>query len=234
MNRFRKEKGKHLEEIFVQVVQKAKDMKLIKFGTCSLDGSKFYASAGKGKNKSPDDLEKEIQKLIDEAERIDEIEDAEYGDEVDDMDPELRTKEGRAKRKQEIEKQKKREENKKKMVEKEIEETPINTKGKKLEKVNTTDKDSRLMKMKRGDFANGYNIQNITENGIILSTTISHSSSDQATVVETVGKLTKNNKKPKILLADKGYSSEENYEYCEKEEIDAYIPIHTEQVDMSQ
>ena len=38
---------------------------------------------------------------------------------------------------------------------------------------------------------------------------------------------------PKKLLADKGYSSEDNYSFCERNSIDAYIPIYSRQVDIS-
>jgi hypothetical protein len=62
--------------------------------------------------------------------------------------------------------------NKKEFISKEIAEKKEN--GIKQEKINTTDKDSRMMMMKHHDFANGYNAQIITENQIVLTTNISN------------------------------------------------------------
>jgi len=39
---------------------------------------------------------------------------------------------------------------------------------------------------------------------------------------------------PNILLADKGYASSNNYSFCEKNGINAYILVHSESVDISQ
>lgn len=198
---------------------------MIQFGICSLDGSKFYANASKNNNHCSDSVEKEIQDILAEADRIDEMEDEEYGDNEDDIDTELLTKEGRERRKREIQKEKEKKESQKNK----IQEQTTNQK----QKINTTDPDARLMQMKKKDFANGYNIQNITENGIILSSTISKSSADTHTFIETVEKLRQTHQSPKNILADKGYSSERNYEYCENHNIEAYIPTHTEAINLS-
>jgi transposase len=50
INRFRKEKWNTLEDIFVQIVLKAKSLWLIKFWIVSLDWTKIYANASKSKN----------------------------------------------------------------------------------------------------------------------------------------------------------------------------------------
>jgi len=226
INRFRREKGKYLEKIFIQVVQKASEIGLVQFNICSLDGSKFYANASRANNKNELSLELEIQNLLKEADKIDELEDKEYGDNEDDLDPQLRTSDGRRKRKKEILKEKL-----KKQLQKENIKNITNNSS---EKLNTTDPDSKLMQMKKKDFANGYNIQNITENGIILTSSISNNSADAHSFIETVEKLIQLHQTPKKILADKGYSSEKNYEYCEKKKIDAYIPTHTEAIDISQ
>jgi hypothetical protein len=89
------------------------------------------------------------------------------------------------------------------------------------------------MKMKRGDYANGYNVQAITENGIILSSSLFTTSADQGTLMPSVRKLQKTHQTPEIVLADKGYSSEDNYAFCEQAGIDAYIPPYAEPADLS-
>jgi len=88
--------------------------------------------------------------------------------------------------------------------------------------------------MKQGNFANGYNIQAMTENGFVLSSYVADSSADQNLLIPTIQRF-KNlyNTEPKYLLADKGYSSEDNFTFCEQEAIDAYIPLHQELLDMS-
>lgn len=194
--RFRKEKGVFLEEIFAHVVRKAKELGLVSFGICSLDGTKIYANASKDKNV--------VKELIQKATEMDEAEDALYGDNEDDRDPDLKTKAGREKKKQE------------------------------LKRVNTTDPDSQLMQMKRKDFANAYNVQSITESGILLSSSLFNTPADQGTLVLSVQKLQSvHQTTPHILLADKGYSGEQNYAFCEQNSIDAYIPPNYQQVDLS-
>lgn len=205
--RFRKEKGTHIETAFKAVVTKARDLGLVSFGTVSLDGTKIYASASKDKNETPDALEKKIRGLMQEAERVDEAEDKLYGDEEDGEAPELKTKAGRAKKRQELEK---------------------------ARKVNTTDPDARLMKMKRGDFANGYNVQIMTEHGLVLASHVGDCSADQPLLIPTVRTFKDTHGVlPKRLLADKGYSSEANCRFCEEEGIIAYIPVHQEPTDLS-
>lgn len=73
-------------------------------------------------------------------------------------------------------------------------------------KTNTADPDSKHMKMKYHDYANGYNVQTIMENGIVLSISVFNSSADQGTFVNTVEKLQSTQQKPRRISADKGYS----------------------------
>ncbi|USN57832.1 MAG: transposase [Candidatus Peribacteria bacterium] len=78
INRFRKEKGKFLEEIFVQVVLKAQELGLISFGTVSLDGTKIYANASTAQSYDEKRLEKQMKSLFDVADEIDRLEDTEF------------------------------------------------------------------------------------------------------------------------------------------------------------
>jgi len=226
LSRFRKEKGKYLESIFNAVVRKAQDLGLINFGTCCLDGTKIYASASTSNNQIQKKLSEKIHKLIERAEEIDQLEDAEFGDEEDGEVSELKTKEGRAKKKQELMEQRKKEEIK---LEKLMALCPESEDA----RLNLTDPDSKLMKMKRSDFANGYNVQIVSENGVILNNSIFNSSADQKTLIPSLEKLQNAFSGPKILLADKGYSSEDNYEFCKLNNIDAYIPAQSEQTDLT-
>lgn len=221
--RFRKKKGEYLETIMAQVIQKARDLGFVSFGTCSLDGTKIRANASKDKNCRKDELEKNIRAILKEAGEIDVEEDKLYGKKNEDAeDPQLKTKAGRKQRKKELLEKRKKEEAK------------LARLGDRMH-ANLTDPDAKLMKLKRSmGFANAYNVQSITENGIILSNVIFTTSADQATLIPAVQKFKDlNGKTPKRLLADRGYSSEDNYAFCEKSGIDAYIPNYSEPTDLS-
>lgn len=202
--RFRKEKGMILMSLFVQVVRKAKDLGLVSLGTCSLDGTKIYANAGKNKNTST--MER-VSDWLAQADAADRLEDGLYGDEPDSLDPVLRTKAGRQ----------------------QVQKTKAN-----INRVNTTDPDSKLMQMKRKDYAQAYNVQAVTENGLMLSSSIFNSSADQRTLVPSLTQfMHAYGQTPEKLLADKGYSSEDNYAFCEQNNVDAYIPIYNPGTDLS-
>lgn len=225
--RFRKDKKEELEDFFVKIIEKAYNLGLIRFGICSIDGTKIYANASKEKNITEESLTKKIKGFLKQADEIDEMEDEKYGDQEDEIDPNLKTKEGREKKKREIEA-------KKKKAEKELEKVKALKLKTKTTKINTTDADSKYMIMKKKDFANGYNVQIISENGIILSSSIFNDSPDLNTLIPSVKKLQKvYQKTPQRLLADKGYSSTKNYEFCKRNNIDAYIPVSYEQVDLT-
>lgn len=205
--RFRKEKGSSLAAAFKEVVTKARELGFIVFGTVSLDGTKIYANASKARNETAGELEKKIHGLLQEADRVDDAEDRMYGEKEDEEATDLKTKEGRAKKKRELEKKR---------------------------QVNATDPDACLMKMKRGDFANGYNVQIMTENGLVLASHVANTSADQGLLIPTVQAFkTMHGTGPVRLLADKGYSGEANYRFCEEERIDAYIPVHKDPVDLT-
>lgn len=216
INNFRKNKWWMLENIFVQIVLKAKELWMIGFWTTSADWTKIYANASKNKNNDIETLDKKISKLFEEADKIDKLEDKEYWKDNEDKIPEeLKTKEWRDKKRKEIEEKKKKLEDKKEVVKKEIEskkEAWINQ-----DRINETDKDSRLMMMKRKDWWNGYNPQNLTENQFILATTVPNSANDTNELIPLLDKFEeKYNIVPKKVLADKWYWTEENYKYWEE------------------
>lgn len=221
--RFRKEKGVQFEHFFAHVVTKAHALGLVSFGTCSIDGTKLYANASREKNASADALKEAIRHCIDAADALDAKEDAMYGDAENDRDPQLRTKAGRARKRRALR-------TKQRIMEARLRTVTATAPEQPTTRINTTDPDSRLIPMKRGDYANGYNVQNIVENGIILSSSLFNTAADQATLVSSVQKLQQEHQAPQRLLADKGYSTEDNYTFCEQQGIDAYIPIAQEQV----
>ncbi len=236
INSFRKDRLKVIENIFVQVVELAMNMWIIKFWVFSIDGTKIYANASKYKNIDETKLKQKVNELLEEAEEIDKTEDEIYWeDNLDAIPDELADKEIRKQRiKEELEKLNKAKKNLKEKQTKQEKERFWNwDKPKKIEKINLTDKDSRLMQMKRKDYAQWYNCQIATENQIIIWTHISDNPSDQRELIPTIKKINRfYQQKPELILADKWYPSEENFEYLEKEWIKAYIPVQKPQINL--
>lgn len=224
INRFRKEKWNFLEEIFTQIVLKAKQLWLISFWILSLDGTKIYANASKNNSYDLAWLEWKIRWFFDEADRIDELEDEEYGEDNEDSIPEeLKTKEGREKRKKELEEKIKEAESTKEFIKQEIESKKQD--GMNQERINLTDKDSRLMMMKRKDWWVWYSPQNLTENSFVVATMVPNSADDSNQLIPLLTKFhEKYNTHPKQVLADKWYGNEENYKFLEENGIESYIP----------
>ena len=105
INNFRKNKWEYFENIFIQIVMKAKKIGLINFWTLSLDWTKIYANASKNKNTDEKYLEKKIKNLIEEAEKIDSIEDWTYWENNENIIPDdFKTAELRLKKKEELKK----------------------------------------------------------------------------------------------------------------------------------
>lgn len=232
INRFRKEKGDFLEELFVQIVVSAQSLGLISFGTLSLDGTKIYANASKNKCYDAEKMQKKMKWLFDAADEVDALEDAEFWeDNLDHIPEELKTKEGREKKRKELAEKKKEARKKEEQLKQEIQKKQEQWISQK--RINFTDTDARLMKMKRKDWWVGYNPQILTENRFILSTRVPNSAEDSGELIPSLEKLRKQYQTlPKQQLADMGYASEENYTYLEANNIASYIP-HQEKIQLS-
>jgi len=225
INRFRAERLIVVKDIFKQIVLMLKWLWVIGFWTVSLDGTKIYANASKENNHTEDLLDKTIEKLLKDAEEIDNKEDEDFWDKQDNIPEELWDLEIRKQRiKESLEKLKKTKE----FVLNEILEKE--KQGINQSRINTTDKDSRLLQMKHKDYANGYNMQIITENQIILTTDISNNACDVNELISSVEKL-KNEywENPVKLVADAWYSSWYNCEYLEENNIKWYIPLQNDE-----
>ena len=229
INKFRTDKWKMLEWIFFQIVSKAKTLWLISFWTMSLDGTKVYANASITKTQYIEWIDKRISQFFEEARKIDELEDTQYWDNEDNLPEELKTKEGRNKRRNEISEKKKKFEDEKEKIKKEIESK--RQKWINQTNINSTDKDSRIMKMK--NWWSWYNPQNITENQFIISSIVSSSPNDVNELIPTLEKVKKHYWVfPTKILADKWYASVRNYWFLEKNNIEWYIPHQKVQVNI--
>jgi len=101
-----------------------------------------------------------------------------------------------------------------------------------------TDTDATFMRMKddhmrNGQLKAGYNVQMGTERRYILHYSIHQRPTDTATLPEHLTLLKAQlGRMPERLVADAGYGSEANYEYLEREGIEAYVKYN--QYDLQQ
>ena len=76
---FRKNNLNELKELFVQVVMLCKQMGMVKLGHVSIDGTKVKANASDAKTYDNQRFEKEIKRLLEQADEVDDHEDQHYG-----------------------------------------------------------------------------------------------------------------------------------------------------------
>ena len=82
--------------------------------------------------------------------------------------------------------------------------------------------------MKNGQLKAGYNVQIGTEGQFITGFSLHQCAGDTGCLIPHLDLMKKYNRpKPKILIADSGYGSEENYDCCETEEIEALVKYNT-------
>jgi len=100
LNEFRRTHLAALEGLFVEVLRLCHEAGLAKMGRVALDGRKVAGNAALDQNRDTEAIEREVRRILAEAERVDAEEDQRYGPEArgDELPEELRTKEGRLKR----------------------------------------------------------------------------------------------------------------------------------------
>ena len=231
---FRKIHYRALEDIFQQVLRLAMKSGAIKLGSVALDGSKMKANASKhkamsyGRMKAEErTLRKEVKKLLARAKAADDEEDTWYGKDKsgDELPEELNRRESRLKRIREAKRaleQQAREEAEESGKSKE---EAKKAKPKDKAQYNFSDPESRIMKGSDG-FVQAYNAQVAVESisQLIVGQTVTQEPNDKQQVAPMVANIKKQaGKKPKEMLADSGYCSEQNLKYLEKKNIDAYV-----------
>lgn len=246
--RFRQENGKGLEQFFTDVLKLCAKAGLVKVGVVALDGTKLKANAALEANRTYLHIEKEVKKMLTEAEAQDAEEDKLYGKDKrgDELPNDLRARASRLKRLKEC-KQRLEEEaaaratqQKEKIEAREAleSETGRKKRGRKPNeptpepeaetKANPTDPDSRIMKTRRG-YVQGYNGQAVvTERQIIVAAELTTQENDVNQLhpmveraQENISALELKYQALKSVLADAGYCSEANIE-----KIDPVGPEH--------
>ena len=196
--RFRKENGERLGSLFTEVLKLCSKAGLVKLGVVALDGVKIKADAALESNRTYAHIEKEVKKMLLEAEAVDAKEDELYGrDKRGDEIPEgLRDRKSRLKRLKEckerlaLEAKEEAEKQQEKIETREAVETESGKKkrGRKPKeavfepqeeaKANITDPESRIMKTRCG-YIQGYNGQAVvTEGQIIVAAELTNKEND--------------------------------------------------------
>jgi len=250
---FRKLNLKELEGLFVQVLRLCQKAGLVKLGHVSLDGTKIKANASRHKAMSYGRMKedqkrliKEIDELLQQAELIDQQEDAQYGASRrgDELPDQLARRQSRLKRIQEAKRALEAEAKEAALVEQkrrdqEDQDKQDKTgKGRKRKAVSTipddkkqynfTDPQSRIMKANNKGWDQCCNAQAVVDETtqVIVAGDVTNESNDKQQVKPMIKQAQKNvGKKRSIkkVSADSGYFSEGNIQWLEGSRIDPYI-----------
>ena len=212
INDFRKNNLNEIELYFIEIVRVCKEVGLIKIGEISIDGTKIKANAAARRTKDKGSYEKwlnniegEIKKILNDADETDRKEDELYGDKRgDELPEELKTKAGLRDKIKSVLASLKDEEDKK----------------------NLTDKDAVFMKERSGVITPAYNCQiSVSEGQIITAAETVTERNDRKQLIPMIEKSEQVTEEPvKVVLADSGYASYDNYEYLSDKSKEGYIP----------
>lgn len=251
--KFRRENFDVVSECFVKVLEMAREMKILKVGTVSVDGTHIRANASKDRNVSYErsaelieQLRQEVSELMKQAENADK-DNSPTGQELPQEiarrevlkakleDARIKIEE-RVKKRAEAERdqyaakvedrEKRSGRQKGKIIQPPDEEPKASDQG------NLTDVDSRLMrKNKRSGYSQDYNAQAVVDadgSQLILGARVSQCASDRNELVEDVLCMPDTLGMPDAVLADSGFASGDEVETLEGNDIDVYVSVHAE------
>jgi transposase len=224
---FRRGNRNLIKRCFLQTVEIAKKLEMTNFSKLYLDGIKVKANASKCKTFTKEEIDflsEFVDKHFEETDRTDEEEDKKYGESNGEMKiPEHLTHKSKlqAKVKEMLKDMDKAKE--------QMDKAKTKIKEESAKKVNLTDMDSGMMKMKKGNFEQAYNCQLLVEDkgGIIVGNSLSDSPNDVNETEPTMEKFKQDQKvslKDVEVFQDNGYSSVKTAEYYAREGAIAYIP----------
>lgn len=239
-----------IEEAFLRILLLAKEMKVLKVGTVSVDGTKIKANASIHKSLRYDraqelerQLELEIQELLTRAESEDKVKD-ERGDEVGaDLERltvlrakmkaaqenlEKRAKERSERERQEYERKVKdrndRSGSRKGRHIKEPEERPQAS-----EQSNLTDDDSRIMrKNRRSEYMQAYNAQAVVDakgTMLVVASRVTNNATDANELGADIAAIDGAVGTPETVLADSGYANGEQIVALQERCMTVLVPV---------
>src|SRR5438477_879809 len=252
---FRRRFLKEIEALFVQVLQLAREMGVLKMGTIGLDGTKIHANASRHSALSYEHAGKiEAQLKAEVADLLARAEAADRADILDGMSipEELALREERLRKLAEA--RAKIEARAKERYARELAEheaklaarqAKAEASGKKpggkppeppvagprpQDQINLTDEESRIMPVAGGGFDQCYNAQAVVAAGrlLVVASAVSQAANDKQQLEPTLDKLESLPEelgKPECLLADNGYFSAANVAACAQAKIEPLIAM---------
>ena len=253
---FRKRHLAALAKLFVQILELCQRAGLVKLGHVAIDGTKIKANASKwrtlsyaGMSDAAEKLGAEVERLLAEAQRIDDEEDALYGKgkRGDELPAELRERESRLARIRELKADMEREARQaaeKQAAENKSQQTQAEKQGKKCtarkvidpsqavpaakSKRNFTDPDSRIMKDQASKtFQQAYNTQIgvDAQAQIIVAAKVVQAGVDQEQLVPVLREVERNlGRMPVQASADAGYYSKAAITHEALRGVDLHVP----------
>ncbi|MBV8111741.1 MAG: IS1182 family transposase [Hyphomicrobiales bacterium] len=252
---FRRRFLKEIEGLFVQVLELAREMGMLRMGTVALDGTKIHANASRHSalsyehaGKIAEQLKAEVAELLARAEAADQ---ADVPDGLSIPDElarrekrlaklaEARAKiEARAKERYEQEAA----EHRAKLAAREAKAAATGKKpggrspqppeegARPSDQINLTDEDSRIMPVAGGGFEQCYNAQAVVaaDSLLVVAAQVVQAPNDKQQIepmLERLEALPEALGKPETMLADHGYFSEVNVELCAAAQIDPMIAL---------
>jgi transposase len=228
---FRKLHLKALEELFQQMLRLTLETGTMKLGRVALDGSKVKGNASKHKamsygraKETEKRLREEVRKLLNQAEAADKEEDSGYGRDRrgDELPGELQRRETRIAR---IREAKQALEERAREQAKSEGKNPEEARPTKKAQYNFTDPESRMLKGPDG-FLQGYNTQIAVEPvfQLIVGQRVTQAANDKQQMVPLIETIEEQSgQKPKEVLADNGYCSDENLKYLARERMEGFV-----------
>ena len=225
---FRKNNHDLIKECFLQTINVAKNLNMINFNKLYLDGIKIKANASKCKTFTKEEVEflsKFVDDHLEKMNTVDNEEDKRFGD--SNGEPKIPDYLSSKKKLQEKIKEILKDIPKSKQ---QLDIANNKIKSENINKINFTDIDSKLLKMKRGiHFEQAYNCQLLVEDKgeLIVGNYISDSACDNNETIPTMEKFKAEqniNLKNIEIFQDNGYSNIKTFEYYEKENAIPYIP----------
>lgn len=243
------------EALFVQVLELAREMKLLKLGTVCLDGTKVHANASRHSALSHGHIEKlEVQLKAEVQELLALAEQADQADVPDGMSlpEEIKRREDRlavmveAKRKIAARAQERYEREKaeydEKMAQRAAKEKDAGKKSnrklpkepeagpKDSDQINLTDEESRIMPVSGGGFEQAYNAQAGVDAAtmLVVATHVTQAPNDKEQVEPMLAILAAQSQtlgEVACLIADTGFCSEKNILACEKAGLEPLIAL---------
>lgn len=252
---FRRRFGEQFADLFVQVLQVARENQLSRFGTVSLDGSKIHANASRHRALSyahAEKIEAQLKAEVQEMLKLAEAADQGNVPEGVDLPAEIARREARlaaiAAAKARIEARaaerfaREQAEYEAKMAKRQAKQAATGKKpGGKPPKppqagpgaedqINLTDEDSRIMKVAGGGFEQCYNAQAgvDTESMLVMNPHVTQAGNDKKQVEPMLARLQalpEGLNRPERLLADTGFFSEHNVQCCQDAGVEPLIAV---------